>query len=220
MICKRVEFCELAGITQANLSTYIKRGKIVMESDGKTIDTSKRENADFLEKRKMDGKALGSKSNDVVEIPREVIPTIDVLQKSQPSKKVVKAAETATISKYNLELEKMQAELDKKIVDTKLAEQKLATLLGNNIPIDVVKSIVAQLSKAIINNYKSFSEQQISEICHKHRIPEVERVKLTAKNTTGLNNIHARAVNDAKIQIKNAIGESKYKESTSEEDDV
>lgn len=217
MICRRPEFCELAGITNANLSTYIKRGKIVLEPDGKTINTEKRENADFLKGRNSEGK--GKFAQPKPETTEAVIPSVNVLQNA-PSKKVVKAAETATISKYNLELEKMQAELDKKIVDTKLAEQKLATLLGNNIPIDVVKSIVAQLSKSIINNYKSFSEQQITEICHVHRIAETDRVKIIAKNTTGLNNIHSKAVTDARVQIKNAIGTTKSLELNDDEDGI
>jgi len=217
MICRRPEFCELAGITNANLSTYIKRGKIVLEPDGKTINTEKRENADFLKGRNSEGK--GKFAQPKPETTEAVIPSVNVLQNT-PSKKVVNAAERATISKYNLELEKMQAELDKKIVDTKLAEQKLATLLGNNIPIDVVKSIVAQLSKSIINNYKSFSEQQITEICHVHRIAEADRVKIIAKNTTGLNNIHSKAVTDARVQIKNAIGTTKSLELNDDEDGI
>lgn len=217
MICKRPEFCNLAGITNANLSTYIKRGKIVLESDGKTINTERRENKDFLESRSKSGK--GALATTVV--PSQ-IPTVDVPQyeKQKPSRKVIKASETATISKYNLELEKMQAELDKKIVDTRLAEQKLATLLGNNIPIDLVLTIIAQFSKSMINNYKPFIEQQLTEICHVYRVPEIDRVKIIATNTKGLNTIHSKAVNDARIQMKSAVGSAKLKESTNDEDEL
>ena len=212
MICTRKEFTELAGCSVANLSTYIKRGTVLLEPDGKTIDTNKRENYDFLKRRESMGKMSGSK---------EVLPTIEtpVPQQIKASAKLKKAAETTIISKYNLELEKMQAEIDKKYIDIKLSDQKLSTLLGNNIPIEVIKTIITQFSKSIINNYKSFSEQQIREICHQHRISDIDRAKLTTKNTTGLNAIHQKAVNDARSQVKNAIGSTKLTESEIEDYD-
>lgn len=214
MICKRPEFCNLAGITNANLSTYIKRGKIVLESDGKTIDTEKRENKDFLESRSKNGK--GALATTVAPSP---IPTVDVPQyeKQKPSRKVIKASETATISKYNLELEKMQAELDKKIVDTRLAEQKLATLLGNNIPIDAVVTIMVTLSKSLMTNYRSTIEQDITEISHIFRIPEKDRVEFIDKSIKKLNATHERAILNAKTQIRNAAGKSKLTETEEDE---
>lgn len=214
MICKRPEFCNLAGITNANLSTYIKRGKIVLESDGKTINTERRENKDFLESRLKSGK--GALATTVVPSP---IPTVDVPQyeKQKPSRKVIKASETATISKYNLELEKMQAELDKKIVDTRLAEQKLATLLGNNIPIDAVVTIMVTLSKSLITNYRSIIEQDITEVSHIFRIPEKDRVEFIDKSIKKLNAAHERAVLNAKTQIRNAAGKSKLTETEEDE---
>lgn len=214
MICKRPEFCNLAGITNANLSTYIKRGKIVLESDGKTINTEKRENKDFLESRSKSGK--GALATTVAPSP---IPTVDVPQyeKQKPSRKVIKASETATISKYNLELEKMQAELDKKIVDTRLAEQKLATLLGNNIPIDAVVTIMVTLSKSLMTNYRSTIEQDITEISHIFRIPEKDRVEFIDKSIKKLNATHERAILNAKTQIRNAAGKSKLTETEEDE---
>lgn len=206
MKCDRKEFIQLAGCSKANLSTYIKRGHVVLDSDGKTIDTTNKINADFLKKRESMGKTSTP--------PTEVAPVLpDTFTVLKPTKKIKAAAEGATISRYNLELEKMKAELDKKLVDIELARQKLSVILGNNIPIDVVKQIISQLSTSIITNYKSFSDQQITEICHKHRIPDEDRVKFLDKNKKGLNNIHLKSVNDAQVQTKNAIGKTRKDES-------
>jgi len=204
MICSRKEFCKLAGCSAANLSTYIGRDKVVLENDKKHIDTQHRVNKEFLLRRRDMGKGMVSAEPEP-EPPNPEPP-------AHQSKKLTKAEESAKISKYNLELEKLQAELDKKLVDTELARQKLSVLLGNNVPIDLVKNIITQFSKAIINNYKAFGEQQITEICHQHRINDEDRAKLIAKNTTGLNNTHKKAVNDARTQMKNAVGSTKMKE--------
>ena len=220
MNCSRAEFMQLTGISKAHLSTYIKRGKIILDTNGKTIDTEHPINADFVKSQSQKQKERFQAVKEIVSGPTKQ--SIQVPTLSPPikvSSKVKKVAEQTTISKYALELEKMQAELDKKIVDTRLAEQKLSILLGNNIPIDLVKAIIAQLSKSMITNYKSFSEQQINEFCHQFGIDETDRVKLTAKNTTGLNQIHNKAIKDAETQMKNAMGKNKLKESQSNEDE-
>ena len=212
MKCTRKEFYELAGCSKSNLSTYIKRGKVVLEKDGKTIDSNKRENADFLKHRESIGKAKGS----VVPESETKAPLIDSksqnLVQIKPTAKVRKAAENHSLSKYELDIEKIRAELEKKYVDTDLAKQKLSVLMGNNITIELVRAIVSQFSRSILTNYKSFSEQQINEICHQHRISDIDRAALVTKNTSGLNGIHKKAVSDARKQMKNAVGVTKLEE--------
>lgn len=216
MICTRKEFLALTGIKQnGHLTTFIGRGKVVLESDG-TIDTENRINKDFIASRSSKGISTpqAESLSGVVPVPKVVAPT-----KEPVSKKVKQAEDKAKISKWEVDLEKAKAELEYKLVQTKLGEQRLSTLMGNNLPIEFVKEVTAQLSKAMINNYKSFSEQHISEICHKHRISESDRVKIITKNTSGLNKIHEKAINDARVQLKNAIGNSRLKEAESDEQD-
>jgi len=217
MICTRAEFCTLAGISRANLSTYIGRDKVVLANDGKTIDTEHVINKEFLQGRKEKGKGLianentpskpatGGASGD----PPEPSGKMSAAAKSEYDKKV--------LEKKELELKKMRAELDKKLVDTRVAEQKLSILKGNNIPLDVVQSIVAQFSKAIINNYKSFAEQQITEFCHKQGISEEIRIKHISENIKGLNLLHKKAVRDAKKQTKAAIGKKQLNDAATDE---
>lgn len=211
MECTRKEFAELAGCSPANLTTYIGRGKVFLMKDGKRIDTTRRENSDFLKKREAMGKAKGS-------VPVSDVKQADVNDSHviKPTGKVRKAAEKSALSKYTIETEKLQADLDKKLVDTEIAQQKLSTMIGNNVSVDLVKNIIAQLSKSAINNYKSFTEQGITEFCHKHRVSDTERAAMIAKNTIGINAIHRKFIEDARIQLKNVVGIVKVDEDEEE----
>jgi hypothetical protein len=209
MKCTRKEFAELAGCSTANLTTYIGRKKVFLMKDGKTIDTNRRENADFLEGRKQKGLTIKAPTlNKQSKKSTENKPPTSNISLT----KIQKAAEKTNLKRYEVELAKLNAELEKKLVDTELQRQKLATLLGDNISIKMVKSVVSQLSKSILNNYESFSKQQINEICHQHRIKDEDRAKLVSKNTTGLNGIHKKAITDARTQLKNEIGAAKLEE--------
>lgn len=201
MICKnRKEFYELAGITKANMATYVKRGTVVANDKGE-FDTDHPINKHFLDNRKSKGLAPGSVKT-APEKPTAVIES--VLERVPLTAKTKKAVNAATASKFELELKKIEAELEKKYVDTDLARQKLATIMGGNIPIELVKEIIAQLSKSLLNNYKSYSDQLITQLCHENRVSDADRAKMLTKNLSGLNAIHSKAVEDARVQMRNA----------------
>lgn len=201
MICKnRKEFYELAGISKANMATYIARGVIVANAGGK-FDTDDPINKHFLDNRKSKGLTPGS----VKMVPEKHAAVVEpVVERVPLTAKTKKAVNTATVSKFDLELKKIEAELEKKYVDTDLARQKLATIMGGNIPIELVKEIIAQLSKSLLNNYKSYSDQLITQLCHENRISDADRAKMLTKNLSGLNAIHSKAVEDARVQMRNA----------------
>jgi len=200
-IYSRPEFCKLVGIKQAALSTQISRGKIIVfEEGGKDkIDDSIRENADFIKKQQTTNALKEAKevvnSDNPVQIPH-----------SEKSKKLKNKEEKTQMSLFDLNLEKARADIDKKYIDTRLAEMKMEVLMGANIPINHVKSIVSTLSKSILTNYKAFQDQIISEFCHQYKISDAERSKILAKAVAGLNAIHLKAVSESKIQMKNAMG--------------
>jgi len=193
-------------LAKGNLATYIKRGNIVLEPDGKTIDDTRPENAYWVKNRRE--KAV--KSAEKVVTPDA--PTLLATAGVKISPKVKKAAEKSTINKFDLDIKKTEAELRKKEVDTEIALERLAVMKGDNIPIALVKEIISQLSKSFLRNYKSFSEQTVVDICHQHGISELERVTFTGKLVGGLNALHSKSVNDAKAQLKNAIGTSQHEQ--------
>jgi hypothetical protein len=213
MKLSKKDFINYAGIkSPGNFSQYVSRGKIIVESDG-TIDIDLKHNRDWLQSRASKGI-----TPEFTAVKLGVSPTTNQTQKSvkASSDKYIEPIElnedqkkkvtNSIASRHEVELKKLVAELEKKLVDTELAREKLATIKGSNVPVSIVKDIMSQLSKSIINNYKSFSEQQISQICHKYRIDEQDRVKLVSQNVNGLNRIHEKAVNEAKKQFKASVG--------------
>lgn len=121
-------------------------------------------------------------------------------------------------TKFALELQKLQAEIKQKEVDIQLKEQKLATIIGNNIPSPIVMEMFAQLAKSLLTGYKAFAEQTINDFCHKHKIQEKERVTIIGKMVTGLNTSHTKAVNDARAQMKAELKRHKIKDSLEDEE--
>ena len=216
MICKnRKEFYELGGFTKANMATYVKRGVVVAEPDG-TFDTENPINKYFLDNRKSKGLAPGSVKTIQPKSTASAEPKLETIPLTQKAKK---AANNAFTDKLELEVEKLRAELDKKYVDTDLARQKLATVMGSNIPIEFVKELMAQVSKSVLHGYNSYLDQKISDLCHQYRIPNDEKAKILSKNTVEINKIHSKVFADASVQIKNAIGKSKNIEADTDEMD-
>lgn len=225
----RAEFCELTGITNAHITMYAKRGKIVLTKDRKHLDIDIVENANFIQHQALKG--LEAVKQLKAERETETIkPTTETIKKETETKKqTVKSPKKKNTensqglngygSKWELELEKMRAEIDKKYIDTKVAEERLNVLKGNNIPIDNVKTIVAMLAHSMITNYKNFQEQHISDICHEFRISETDRAKINKKAVSGLNAIHRKAVSDTKKQLRVSIGTARSKEEQNEEID-
>lgn len=236
MIVSRIDFAGLANVTSGNLTTYIKRSKVILEPDGKSVDTSRIENKSFLESRSHSGKAPVYKAMTTkketkpkpvpivhVEEKKEtkIIHEQPIIENREPVKSLAsektKTKEPIVNSKWQIDLEKAKADLEKKNIDIELAKQKLTTLLGNNLPIDFVKEVITQLSKSMINNYKSYTEQHISEICHKFRISDKDKAVLIQENVTRLNKFHDKAVSDAMQKMKSVIGKSRTKVAESDE---
>jgi len=201
----RNEFAAFLGIDKNPrqiIKSNIDRGKIILDSNG-MIDDRHPVNADF-KKRYLDIRK--EKTAQPVQVQQPVQVVQQPQTKSRGSKKLEKVKEKTEISKYELEIEKTQAEIEKKLVDTELARIKLAVLAGGNIPIPMVKTIMATLGKSISNNYKSFQDQLITEFCHENGMSNEQRTKILAKAVAGLNSIHSKAIAESKVQLKNAIG--------------
>lgn len=214
----RSEYAKFVGISKANVSTYIKRSKIFVDPETDKIDSLHPQNNDFQKQREAIAlQKLSSEAPTKKEAPIKK----SIEQQSQPkqvAKKPVLTGESVQ-SKYLLDLRKTEVEIIKKEVDIKLAEQKLSVLQGNTVPIDLIKTIISQYSKAMITNYKSFSEQMISDLCHENRISDPVRIKFLGKFKTALNATHSKATNDAKTQLKLVIGENLNKESMKNDND-
>lgn len=222
----RAEFCDLTGISNAHITMYAKRGKIVLTEDRKHLDIEHKANALFIQHQAMKGleavkKLKSEKETETVKAVTETNKKETETQKPTTKRKTKAEAKAVkhTDSKWDMELEKLRAEIDKKYIDTDVAKERLNVLRGNNIPIDQVKTIVSMLAHSMITNYKNFQEQHIAEICHEFRISETDRAKINKKSVSGLNAIHRKAVADTNKQVRVSIGTSRSNEESNEETD-
>lgn len=216
-IYTRNEFAAFLGIDKNPrqiIKSNIDRGKIVLNENG-DIDDTVPANADFkkryLEIRKQKVGAPIDQQPKAKKDPVELSHETTAIHLAAGNKKVQNAAVKTTLSKFDLELKKTEADIEKKLIDTELSKVKLSVLMGGNIPVSVVKTIISTLSKSILSNYKSFQDQLITEVCHEYKIDNANRTKILSKAVTGLNAIHTKAVSESRIQLKNAIGTNQNK---------
>lgn len=225
MICTRKEFEELCGIEPAYYTMNRKRGKIIEDVDehGRVfIDTDRPENKHFMSKRVP--QAISPRQQAAPVAPVQQQPTVAPKQPSKlqarakdPDETVHDKANTTMGKKFTLELQKLEVEIKQKEVATALNEQKLATIVGNNIPSPIVTEMFAQLAKSLLTGYRSYIEQEINNFCHKHKINDKDRVAIQSKVITGLNQAHTKSVNDARANMKAELKRYKIKDSLTDE---
>lgn len=221
MICSRPEFIVIAGCTNANLTTYRSRGRVVtfVGDDGKEyIDTNHPINADFLKKRK---EIIASKNESQKPAPKK---TISKKTQTPVNSTVQTTAQDTgtekTDTRYSLEIRKLQAEIQQKEAKIILDELKIKTLSGNNIPKTVVTEMFATLGKSLLVGYKEFIDQFVSDICHENKIPDAVRAKMIGEMVKGLNASHKNSVETAKAHFKMSLKKSKIDESLTDEDET
>lgn len=231
MICSKVEFQEFCNINRSEYAIYRKRGKIVESIDdhgNPFVDTDIPQNKDFLHKRQSMNVQKIIEQNTTAVIPEPTKPNTPqkkqtVAPAQQKQRQVQRLnpdnADKPNIAgeKYQLEIEKLKAEIRQKDIQTALNEQKLATIIGNNIPAPIVMEMFAQLAKSLLTGYKAYIDQEITNFCHKNKIPDKERVSIQSKMVTGLNTTHTKAVNDARANMKADLRRYKIKDSMTDE---
>lgn len=204
----------LTGIkTRGNITTYIKRGNIVMSEDG-TFETTNHVNAEFIKKRIDQGKTPSGAVPPSVGIkPMSKSVKVKGPDEKPPKKSIIKVKgpeHEQYGGQTSLFLEQKEADLEKKLIDTEIARQKLAVMIGENVPVDLVKMVVSDLSRSMLDNYKAYSEQMLSNLCHKYRIPDKDRANIITKNVSDLNTIHQRAIDKSRAKMKSELGNKDF----------
>lgn len=221
MICSRTEFEKLCGISKAHYSMYRSRGKIIerFNEDGTVyIDTSIPENNEMLVKgANKKQQAVDAPQQNNAPVAKSVASKTTKNKPTALAKRANEEIKSNTSPKYDLEVKKLEVEIKQKEVATALNEQKLATIMGNNIPAPIVTEAFAQLAKSLLTGYKGFFDQQIQVFCHKHKISDKNRIEFVSKIVTGLNAAHTKSVNDAKANMKAELRKYKIKDSMEDE---
>lgn len=191
---QKKEFAFICGKSTSNLTTYIKRGKIILRPD-KLIDDAEEINQAFLDKWR--SKADAGSTTDTES-------TGDFDEISSPESKKSQQQTHSGLSQI-----KLQREIELKEIAIKKGKIEYDQLVGKSIPVEVVKDLFRRLGVEMITAYKDGAESLLVEINHKFKIPDGDRAILRGNLIGVINRCHERAIAAAKKGIEQMVLEFK-----------
>lgn len=215
----RAEFARLCGKSKGHVSKYVSRGKLIMSGD--FIDTSVRENNEMMTKwiaeknHKEYNDAQEAKSNGtIVPDPKPKAPSKSNKKVSPPADKVLPAPDLFDGKPYdkdaglsNLDRQKAETELELKRARIRNLELDSAKKRGENIPTDVVSSIISSLGSNFQRAYKAGADSLIMEFNHKNKIPPETVAKLKGDLIKLINKSQKNAIAEAVKEVEALIAE-------------
>ncbi len=203
------EFADLCGITTKYLSVPIKRGQIILIDD--KIEITEPKNLAFYKKRQKSIPLSENNSTQISETPNE--------NKNEPPVPPLSTKNSGkALSYHQLDIELKQADLSKKEVDTRLALLKEEKMMGLSIPTEIVKIIIANLSKSMVSAQKDGVDYFLIEISKRKSLSSSETAELRGVLVDIINTSSIRAITEAKKNLKIAISEFSDKKDVGEHD--
>ena len=181
------DFAQLCGMPTNKLSVYIERKKVIVEDNG-FISTKNQVNALFIEKNNKPGKVsmpVQTQSNN----PTEPIEPIDT-------------SNLSTLSILELEKVKKAADIEKLLIETRISLLKEEKLMGSAMPVDMVKTIVANLSKAFIGEFKNGADDIIRMLVKTKAYDHNEVSEIRGKLSSIINEAMKKSLSTAKKEMK------------------
>lgn len=225
------DFAALCMIPTNALSVYIKRGKVIVKNE--LISDSVTENAEFLKKMQAKGPSsafissnLSEKSAEIpAETPQKQQPQALKKEKTNkdflendPQSPVSGSTDRSGLSNWQLERERLLADIAKKEVDTRIAVLKEEKMLGANIPTDLVKGVVANLTKTFIASFKDGADFFIIEISKRKSLSAQESAELKGRLVEIINSASNKAINDTRKNLTIIIDQASVKKEVGEHD--
>lgn len=201
---KRSEFQKVYKLSKSSLAVYIGRKKII-EKDG-LIDDSDLINALFIEKRL---KLIGEVAEKSPVISKIVPQNLDSESKSSQSSEENPGeftnSDRTSLPYSELERQKKLADLIKVEADTRLALLKEEKMMGLSIPTDLVKSLIAQLSKSLVSSFKDGADNFLIEISKRKALDINEQSELKKSLVTIINSSSFKAIEESKKTMKSIV---------------
>lgn len=204
-------FAALCGLSTGNLSNYAARKKIIYTND--FVDDSIEPNLSFLKTRRKQIMA------DVPEYPPGIIKTKTDRQPvaNQPPPETTPNQFMRT-AQHELERIKTAAQIEKLEVETRLKLLIEQQKKGENIPTEIVKTIMAQLSKSFISKFQSAAENILLEIGKTKSLTRAEIAQIRGRLIFIINDGTTAAVVDAQKQMRHVIRDLAIKRGIGEHD--
>lgn len=204
------QFAELIGKSRGWLNVYIKRGGLnnpIMS--GEFIDDTVHQNKEFLLKWKQ--KLIEANKPATIKGPTSFPEPIQKPLKA-PRIEEPKEIELKPSADDSLDTLKKKAEIEYKLGQVKKLKLEQAKLIGENIPIDSVASLIASLSNGFQQSYKSGAESLMMELSNKYKIPVKGIAELKGKLFELINSSHDKGIKLSKKELKNIISDVKFKD--------
>lgn len=191
---KRKEFYQKCGVSKAYLTTYISRGKVILNDN--MIDDSIPENAYFmrvrLDKMAIEGSKVESK-----------------ITSNSGNDEDANEDENENLHKLNLEKKKLDIERAKE--DIEIARLKKEKLSGELIPTDLVKIVFATHSKSITIGFHQAVENLISQIAKQAGLDRDQIAKIRGILIEIINKAVKNALATSKKDLRNIVAEYSQK---------
>jgi hypothetical protein len=198
----RKQFSEISGVNSDKLCVYIRRGKLVMS--GKLIDTSIKQNAEFLAKWQLKND-IKSKNPLALAVK---IPT-DQLELTEPKDDSLNISDSLSESSSEDALTRANkyAQLKSKEIEIRLKLIDEEKKRGELVPTEHVKSIIGTQARAITTAFKDALELLIVRISAKKQLTLDETASVRGEMVEVLNGAIDAAVNESKKTLSKIIKE-------------
>ena len=178
----QTEFAEKCGMEKNKLNVYVGRGKLVLNEKG-LIDDSVEQNMNFYIK-------WSSKAKEEKEQPKK--PSPSSVKKSSTKEDIDKSSGFNKRTKYDehlYELEKRTkaADLEKKIIDARVASLREQKLQGTSIPLDLTKVLIKQHMKSLYTAFNNTIEVFITDLTKRIGLNLDQQADIRGKMTTQIN---------------------------------
>ena len=208
-------FAELCGKSRAHISTYVSRRKLLMSGD--YIDSTVRENNEMMNKWIAEKNHKQYNDHQEAKANETNVPEVKKSNKkvSPPAQKVLAAPDVVPpgtpydkdAGLSNLDRQKAETELELKRARIRNLELDSAKKRGENIPTDVVASIISSLGTNFQRAYKAGADSLMMEFNHKNKIKPEVVAKLKGDLIKLINISQKNAIAKAVREVETLIAE-------------
>lgn len=192
------ELGKIVGKSHAWMITYRTKGRILCTEDNPDLlETREPKNLAFIKK-------WAPESSFAQEEPLEVGKKKKSRKKSDESD----LPQVATpLDKFDIEVKKKAADLEKTQADIRILKLKEEKLRGEIVPIQIVKGIIEVMNRSVLTAMKDATDDMLLRISSEYRMPPEVLAKLRGQQIAVLNSAMEKAVGVAKKSVAMIAGE-------------
>lgn len=206
-VVTKKEFSQQCGFATNQLSVFISRNKIIVDSNG-NIDNENLKNAAFLSKRKarIVFKSDMPSASDINR-QQEILKSQSEPDSIQDSGKKKPRKKTSDSEYFELETQQKELAIQKSKEEIELLRIRREKLNGELIPVELVKIIFSQHTKSVLVENHNFLEKILTVFAKSANLSKIESSKIREEILIELNKSAKKSLDESKKSIKEMISE-------------